>query len=296
MFLEAGSRIDNVQLELNSVEIFFWLRFFLKGYLKKKIYTRFDLLFEKKFRIGIGYYKNLKNLIFKIFLKFGFYHPALFSNKPWVLYWLLNSVDIIYFNSKKDFFAKKIDAIILHLSRINLAEIFDNSPVSLFTLYSTILYSTLLPHENLQIFNRTSIKNVYYSIRLLTKNTILSKNSKISDCDSRNLFCILVISSLMNILTIEIENIFSGKIRHASITFEGFSMKRFGSAHGAITYCWLGSIFFLSKKIKLNYLKKSKNGSALGRISSCLDFQAECQRYRIPVIIFGSGQFQLCSI
>ena len=258
MFLEAGSRIDNIQFELNSVEIFFWLRFFLKCYLKKKNNICFDLLFEKKFRIGSGYYKNLKNLISKIFLKFGFYHPALFSNKPWVLYWLLNSIDIIYFNSKRDFFAKKIDALFLHLSRINLAEIVGNSPTSLFTLYSTILYSTLLPHENLQIFNRRSIKNVYYSIRLLTKNTILSKNSKISDCDSRNLFCILVISSLMNILTIEIENIFSGKIRHASITFEGFSMKRFGSAHGAITYCWLGSIFFLSKKNKIELSKEIK--------------------------------------
>jgi len=90
----------------------------------------------------------------------------------------------------------------------------------------------------------------------LLEGSLSPRNSEISDCDGRNLFCIFSITSLFGILTPDLENLCIKQLRHLSITSEGFSTKNFSGAHGALTYCWLGSLSFLDikdKKIKISF-------------------------------------------
>lgn len=251
MIIETGSRIDGVQLEINTIEIFFWTRRNFSNLFKNK---RNNYIKIKNYKIDIRCFKLLKSFISNIFVKFNFFHPLMYANKPWILYWLLNSIDISYFHYKKKFFFKNINRTILFLSEINLSLIFKNSISSLFTLYSTILYSTITFKKNSQFIDYISIKSIYHFIKSLTINSISPRNSKISDCDGRNLLCIFTISSLLGILTLELENMFIEKVGHLSITLEGFSLKKVNGAHGALTYCWLSSFFFLSEKntIKLH--------------------------------------------
>jgi len=101
MFIENGCRIDSVQIELNIIELFFWANNFYKNSFKKKIKIFFNRINLKNSKINKRYFKFLKVLIPEIFIKFGFFQPLLFCNKPWVLYWLLNTLDIIYVKIKK---------------------------------------------------------------------------------------------------------------------------------------------------------------------------------------------------
>ena len=260
MLIESGSRIDNVQLELNIIEIYFWMRNSLIKFLdgEKKIFYQKEIY--KKFEVNKNYFKNLKQHISKIFSKFNFFHPTLFINKPWVLYWLINSLDLIYSHFKKSNLLKNINLNYLFLSGSTISYMFKNSICSLFKLYSYSLYLSLIAHKNLKIIDEKSVKFIYYFLRSLLRISILPRSSKVSDCDGRNLFCILTISSLFGILTPNLENICIKKLRHVSTMVEGFSVKTFGNAHGALTYCWLGSFIFLNnKKRNINHLLRIKN-------------------------------------
>jgi len=256
MLIENSSRIDNVQLELNTVDIYFWFRRFSIKASKKGC-----IFFNKKptinnLEIKKYYFKNLKNLIPKILNNLSFFHPTLIGNKPWVFFWLLNSLDIIYFHLKNNLCIKNSSQIYLFLSKINLSKIFKNSIASLFLVYSTTLYSTLKFNGHYQIIKSPLVKSIYYFIRSLFEGTLSPRNSEISDCDGRNLFCIFSITSLFGILTRDLENLCIKQSRHLSITSEGFSTKNFSGAHGALTYCWLGSLSFLDikdKKIKISF-------------------------------------------
>ena len=250
MLIETGSRIENIQLELNSIEILFRFKIFIDSFPKKYNKTVLEKANLRNFKYFYGYYRNLEHIIPEIFFKLGFFHPVLYGTKSWVLFWLLNSIDLLYLNLKKNFWKKKINHGLIFLSKINLPQLFKNSNSSLFTLYSTLLCLTITSDKYVQFFGHYSIKPVYFFIKMLTKSSLLPRNSKISDCDSRNLFCIGTIASLLNIWTIDLENVCLEKINHISLTFEGFSTRRFGSAHGALTYCSLGSLFFFPKKNK----------------------------------------------
>ena len=253
MLIETGSRIDNVQLELNTIEIFFWFRQFVISNIKKKLDEMFKQNLNIKKLENKEYFRNLKCLIFKIFTKFSFFQPSMFENKPWVCYWLLHSLDLFSIYFKKDYFGKNQNKVLLFLSKINLSKVFKNSNPSLFYLYSSILCSILIKNFNFQILDITSKKSTYYFLKSLTKNVVLPRNSSISDCDGRNLFCIFTISSLYGILSLDLENLCVESFRHLSITSEGFTTKKFSGVHGALNYCWLGSLFFLNtdKKLKL---------------------------------------------
>ena len=253
MLIEAGTRIENVQLELNVIEIFFWLRKFTTSNLKKKMIKIFETNLNIKKLEDKVYFRNLKCLVSNMFTKFSFFQPLMFENKPWVCYWLLHSLDLLSIHSKKDYFIKNHIRIRLLLSKINLSKVFKDSNPSLFSLYSSSLFFVLIKKLNFELLDIASKKSVYYFLRFLSKNTVLPRNSKTSDCDGRNLFCIFIISSLYNILSLDLENFCVKKFRHLSTTSEGFAIKKFSGVHGAITHCWLGSLFFLdmNKKLKV---------------------------------------------
>jgi prenyltransferase beta subunit len=251
MLIETGSRIDMVQLEINTLEIFFWTRRISSNFFKKARENFLKIKNPTKYKIDGKYFKQFKCFISNIFVKFNFFHPLMYANKPWILYWLLNSIDISYFHSKKKFFLKNINRSVLFLFEMNLSQIFKNSISSLFTLYSTVLYSTIIFKKNSQFIDYISIKSIYHFIKSLTIDSLSPRNSNISDCDGRNLLCIFTISSLLGILTLDLENIFIEKVGHLAITLEGFSSKRVNGAHGALTYCWVSSFFFLSEKYKI---------------------------------------------
>ena len=252
MLIETGTRIDNVQLELNIIEIFFWVRKFTTSNFKKKRDKIFRTNLSVKKIENKGHFRKFKCLISSIFTKFSFFQPLMFENKPWVCYWLLHSLDLFSIHSKKDYINKYHNRICLLLSKINLSKVFKDSNPSLFSLYSSSLHSVLVKKLNINPMDITSKKSIYYFLRCLVKNTVLPRNSKISDCDGINIFCIFTISSLYNILSPDLENLCIKNLRHLSTTSEGFAIKKFGGVHGAITYCWLGSLFFLDMKKKIN--------------------------------------------
>jgi len=250
MFIENGCRIDSVQIELNIIELFFWANNFYKNSFKKKRKIFCNRIILKNSKINKRYFKFLKVLIPEIFIKLGFFQPLLFCNKPWVLYWLLNTLDIIYVKIKKNLAVKNINQAFIFLPKINLSQIFKESNSSLFSLYSAILYSTLTPDIDNLCVEYKIIKSIYYFIKSLTKNSLLARNSKNSDCDGRNLFCIFIVSSLLGILTSDLESIIIRETKHLSITREGFSTKKFSGTHGAISYCWIASLLFLKGEEK----------------------------------------------
>ena len=286
MLIETGTRIDNSQLELNIIEIYFWMKKPMSCFDKKKNFFFHRNLF-KKLEIAKNYFMILKHHIFKIFSKFGFFHPVLFINKPWVLYWLVNSFDLIYFHLKKSNFTKNVNFTNLFFSKLTLSGIFKNSISSIFNLYSFSLYFTIKKKKNLKNVETIFVKTIYYFLRSLIERSLLPRNSRIGDCDGRNLFCILTVSSLFGILTYEIEDVCFSKLRHLGSHSEGFSIKTFGSAHGALTYCWIGNFLFIDsrkKKIKLflgikNWINSRQNffmfgfSGRLGKIpDSCYNF------------------------
>ena len=144
--------------------------------------------------------------------------PKMFENKPWVCYWLLHSLDLLSIHSKKDYFVKNHIRIRLLLSKINLSKVFKDSNPSLFSLYSSSLFFVLIKKLNFELLDIASKKSVYYFLRFLSKNTVLPRNSKTSDCDGRNLFCIFIISSLYNILSLDLENFCVKKFRYIYLT------------------------------------------------------------------------------
>jgi len=257
MLIENSTRIDNLQLEMNTVDILFWIREFIKIFIKKFSHNFPKKVTKNNFKIKKEYYKKLKNMIPVIFSNFSFFHPMLLGNKPWVIFWLLNSLDIVCFNLRKKFSLKRTRRIFISLSNLNLSKICKNPTVSLFIIYSTILYSILKFNVDYNSSKIYSIKSTYYFIRSLLNKSLSARNSEISDCDSRNIYCIFNITSLFGTLTIDLETLCMRKLRQLSITSEGFSTKNFSGAHGALTYCCFGALSFLI--IKKDEIKFSFN-------------------------------------
>mmetsp|Transcript_14916 Transcript_14916/g.29999 ORF Transcript_14916/g.29999 Transcript_14916/m.29999 type:complete len:383 (-) Transcript_14916:588-1736(-) len=273
--MDSNSWIEQLQFQVNLIELFYQKRAikvinFFYFHCKKEYYKvgwliqRF-LYWESSF---------LKTHIRKP----GFFSPSFFKIESWFFFWLKNSSDLTGNENKVSFLEKCNLLDFLFLSEINKTPGFLLYSKSLLILYSIVLSSTFFDSKK----NFQYQKKIYYFLRKLK---IPQKNFRVSligEHDPRGLYCVLIISSIYNILTPEIVYLVERVFLLFQIYEEEGSFNKGRESQGAIAFCQLATKFFFFRRNHenvMNFQKKSWilekqnlfDSSFRGRISKLSD-------------------------
>jgi prenyltransferase beta subunit len=247
--MDTSCSTEIVQAHLNFIEILYQKSFVQKR--NSSFYFRSLKTFEYMKNLFM-LYNNKKILLFfkEYFEKIWYFLPSYVKLQNWVFFWSFNSYDLLL--KKNTNFSKKYFACCLKnllKSFANNEYIFNNSN-TLLSFYAVTMTYTCIKKKIFKL-NRSDLVQIYVFIKKL-KNKIGSFQSFfLGESDSRLNYCILIICSLYNILTIEISSNCEHHIRSIQMNDGSFSGNKAREGHVSFFYCCISSLLFFSQKNKL---------------------------------------------
>ncbi|KAI4838578.1 protein farnesyltransferase subunit beta [Plasmodium brasilianum] len=242
-----------------------------------------------KFCLDIFFLKNLK-------LNF------LEASKPWIFYWCIHAIYILYNDLEieqklsKGTFSYIKKCVFLYLNKIkNEKDAFGgglNQYTHIATTYATVCVFIYLHDEENNFLSFLDKKKLHtYILKLKCKDGSfrVHKNGEI---DMRGTYCAISICSMCHILTNEVKKNVEKYIMSCQNYEGGFTSEKFQESHGGYTYCALATLCILGKikKINLNNLmiwliNKQGNleGAFMGRTNKLVD---ACYSFWIGSIFF----------
>ncbi|CAI5759489.1 unnamed protein product [Candida verbasci] len=184
---------------------------------------------------------------------------SLDANHTWMIYWLVNSLVLLKSEITKDtkvLVRDKIESCIID-DGIHGISGGRNQIGHVASAYAAILSLILI--EEYELLNR--IKDNLYNWFMSLKTDYGFRMHEHGESDTRSIYCVLIISTLLNIKT---EELMSGVIENLKCcqTFEGgFGNVENCEAHGGYTYCGIASFLILLKS--KNAVKHSINFDSL---------------------------------
>uniref|UniRef100_A0A8C9GE34 Protein farnesyltransferase subunit beta n=1 Tax=Piliocolobus tephrosceles TaxID=591936 RepID=A0A8C9GE34_9PRIM len=275
--------VSNYSFELNKPSI-----------LLSKYISLLNLQLEKekhfKFCMNIFFFKNLKL-------------NALEASKPWIFYWCIHSIHILYnefeiekkINKSTFSYIKK--CIIYYLNKIqnDKKDAFGgglNQYTHIATTYAAVCVFIYLHDEENNFLSFLDKKKIYtYILKLKCKNGCfrVHKNGEI---DIRGTYCAIAICSMCHMLTNKVKKNVEKYLISCQNYEGGFTSERYQESHGGYTYCALATLCILGKvnNINLNKLmlwlinkQGALEGGFMGRTNKLVD---ACYSFWIGSLFF----------
>mmetsp|Transcript_32423 Transcript_32423/g.67021 ORF Transcript_32423/g.67021 Transcript_32423/m.67021 type:complete len:395 (-) Transcript_32423:797-1981(-) len=240
--MDSNSWIEHIQFQLNLVEFLYQIRT-VKGVYKFSNKKNFKKLFYRAFFIIQEFPFHPSPFLTQHFEKYGYFIPSFSHTQPWFFFWLTNAIDLIGYNpkgySRKNPESLKIDFI---FSKGKNLKSLLGSP-SLLVLYSAILSHSFLS-ENRRPSNLYDFKNIYYFLRKIETKNRSFRAYFLGEHDPRGLYCVLIISSICNILTPELIPRIKDFLTNHRNYDGGVSVDKSREGHCGIAFCFLASLLF----------------------------------------------------
>lgn len=246
--MDTSCSTETIQAHLNFIEILYQKSFVQKRY--SSFYFRSLKTFKYMKKLFM-LYNNKKILLFfkEYFEKIWYFLPSYINLQSWVFFWSFNSYDLLL--KKKTSFSKKYFAFCLKnllKSFANNEYIFNNSNTLLSFYAGTMTYTCI--KKKIFRLNRSDLVQIYVFIKKLKNKKGSFQSFLLGESDSRLNYCILIISSLYNILTIEISSNCEHYIRSIQMNDGSFSGNKAREGHVSFFYCCISSLLFFSQKKK----------------------------------------------
>ncbi|CRH00345.1 farnesyltransferase beta subunit, putative [Plasmodium relictum] len=289
-----ASQFENIMIKDNMLFVQnFKFKLNKSSVLLNKFISILNLQLEKqkhfKFCLDIFFFKNLK-------LNF------LEASKPWIFYWCIHTIYILYNDFEieqklsKGTFSYIKKCVFLYLNKIkNDKDCFGgglNQYTHIATTYAAVcVFIYLHDDENnfLSFLDKKKIHSYILKLKCADGSFRLHKNGEI---DMRGTYCAISICSMCHILTKKVKKNVEKYILSCQNYEGGFTSEKFQECHGGYTYCALATLCILGKieKINLNNLmcwliNKQSNleGSFMGRTNKLVD---SCYSFWIGSIFF----------
>ncbi|CRG96524.1 farnesyltransferase beta subunit, putative [Plasmodium gallinaceum] len=258
-----------------------------------KFMSLLNLQLEKqkhfKFCLDIFFLKNLKL-------------NSLEASKPWIFYWCIHTIYILYNDFEieqklsKETFSYIKKCVFLYLNKMkNDKDCFGgglNQYTHIATTYATVcVFIYLHDDENnfLSFLDKKKIHSYILKLKCADGSFRLHKNGEI---DMRGTYCAISICSMCHILTKKVKKNVERYILSCQNYEGGFTSEKYQECHGGYTYCALATLCILGKikKINLSNLmfwlaNKQSNleGSFMGRTNKLVD---SCYSFWVGSIFF----------
>jgi protein farnesyltransferase subunit beta len=217
--------------------------------------------------------------LFSFLKNHGIYH-YFDIQKPWLIYWSINSISVF----RKLDYIKNLDRKFLsnYLIKFQNKEGGFGGGIgyqsNILTTYAVILSLAILDdRETWEKIDRKKLKEFFLSMKLEDGSFIMhDKGEK----DLRCVYAVLVVCDLLNILDAEIEKNVLEFIMSTESFEGGFGPIPFVEAHGGYTFCGIASLAILKKLDQTNYKKtlywlgnkqKEYYGGFCGRTNKLVD-------------------------
>ncbi|GAW81235.1 farnesyltransferase beta subunit [Plasmodium gonderi] len=288
------SKLKNVHIKDDTLIVEnFYFKLNKSSVLLNKFISVLNIHLEKqkhfKFCTDIFFIKNLR-------LSF------LEASKPWIFYWCIHSIYILYNDIEieqklgKTTFTYIKNCVFLYLNKIkNEDGAFGgglNQYTHIATTYATVCVFIYLHDEENNFLSFLDKKKLHsYILKLKCKDGSfrLHKNGEI---DMRGTYCAISICSMCHILTNQVKKNVEKYILSCQNYEGGFTSEKFQESHGGYTYCALATLCILGKIKKVNInnlmqwlLNKQGNleGAFMGRTNKLVD---ACYSFWIGSIFF----------
>ena len=173
---------------------------------------------------------------------------SLSSGQPWLLYWILNALNIL----GSEVSAEIKDQIVLFISECKCQKTgaFAGGPYQLPHLAPTYASIAALISINTtsgyELIDRQGIYNFLLSMKKKDVPGAFSMHEN-GENDMRSVYCAICVSSILNILDEEISKDVADYVVKCQNYDGGFSAEPFGESHGGYTYCAVASLIMLNK-------------------------------------------------
>ncbi|SPJ11190.1 farnesyltransferase beta subunit, putative [Plasmodium sp. DRC-Itaito] len=261
--------------------------------LLNKFMSILNLQLEKhlhfKFCLDIFFLKNLKLI-------------SLEASKPWIFYWCIHSIHILYntFEIEEKIGKATFDyikkCIFLYLNKIkNNDGGFGgglNQYTHIATTYAAVCVFIYLHDEENNFLSFLDKKKLHsYILKLKCKDGSFRVHIN-GEIDMRGTYCAISICSMCHILTNEVKKNVEKYILSCQNYEGGFTSEKFQECHGGYSYCALATLCILGKVNKINLknlthwlMNKQSNieGAFMGRTNKLVD---SCYSFWMGSIFF----------
>lgn len=173
---------------------------------------------------------------------------SLSSGQPWLIYWILNALDLLGYEVPQDLKAEIVNFIAQ--CKCPKTRAFCGGPYQIAHLAPT--YASLCAlisvntDEGYSIIDRRGVYEFILSMKR-TDAPGAFKMHENGESDMRSTYCAICVASLLNIIDENLTKDVTSRILSCQSYDGGFAAEPFGESHGGYTYCAVASLIMLGQ-------------------------------------------------